>query len=208
MPRTSDKKIIRSDDKEAVMRSRASKPSEPASDSTRPRAANFSSDEKGNMQCSSVDVLMKSFATNEPNLAAVLLSQVSDALPLGKEDQNLEKSLNFASQAMHSLEPRNGLDALLCSQLICTHSLGMEFLRRAAAPNQSSDGVDLNVNRATRLLRVFASLSETLRAYRTGGEQKVFVEHVHVHQGGQAIVGAVNHSNGREGGGDGGNYDQ
>jgi len=29
------------------------------------------------------------------------------------------------------------------------------------------------------------------KRYRTGGEQKVTVEHVHVHEGGQAIVGSV-----------------
>ncbi len=33
---------------------------------------------------------------------------------------------------------------------------------------------------------------EALKRYRTGGEQRMTVEHVHVHQGGQAIVGTVN----------------
>ena len=32
--------------------------------------------------------------------------------------------------------------------------------------------------------------------------QKVAVEHVHIHRGGQAIVGAVNNTNARGGGGD------
>jgi hypothetical protein len=34
---------------------------------------------------------------------------------------------------------------------------------------------------------------EALKRHRTGGEQKVTVEHVHVHGGGQAIVGHVEH---------------
>jgi hypothetical protein len=32
---------------------------------------------------------------------------------------------------------------------------------------------------------------ETLKRYRTGGEQKVTVQHVTVNDGGQAIVGTV-----------------
>jgi hypothetical protein len=34
---------------------------------------------------------------------------------------------------------------------------------------------------------------EALRKHRNGGNQKVVVEHVHVHNGGQAIVGNVSH---------------
>ncbi len=37
---------------------------------------------------------------------------------------------------------------------------------------------------------------ETLKTYRSKGEQKVEVKHVHVNRGGQAIVGAVNHTTG------------
>jgi hypothetical protein len=32
---------------------------------------------------------------------------------------------------------------------------------------------------------------EALKRYRTGGQQKVTVEHVHIHAGGQAIVGSI-----------------
>jgi len=40
-------------------------------------------------------------------------------------------------------------------------------------PEQTNDGVDSNVNRATRLLRTFAILTESLRAHRDGGKQTV-----------------------------------
>ncbi len=61
-------------------------------------------------------------------------------------------------------------------------------------------GEDAGVNRATKMLRTFTMQMEALKRYRTGGEQKVIVEHVHVNQGGQAIVGAV--STGGKGHGD------
>jgi hypothetical protein len=39
-------------------------------------------------------------------------------------------------------------------------------------------------------------LLEALNRHRGKGQQKVIVEHVHMHQGGQAIVGSVNVSGG------------
>jgi hypothetical protein len=39
--------------------------------------------------------------------------------------------------------------------------------------------------------RAYTTLLEALNRYRGKGQQKVTVEHVHVHEGGQAIVGNV-----------------
>jgi hypothetical protein len=138
--------------------------------------------------------LAKSFATANRDLGVVLLQQVSGALPFGS-DATDPKRWNFALELMGVLEPRDGLEALLCSQCVGLHSLGMECLRRAAA-DQTSEGVDQNVNRATRLLRTFATVAETLRTHRGGGQQKMIVEHVTVNAGGQAVVGNVNSTGG------------
>ena len=51
-------------------------------------------------------------------------------------------------------------------------------------------------NVASKLLRTYTAQVEALAKLRRKGEQKVRVEHVHVHPGGQAIVGAVNHTPG------------
>jgi hypothetical protein len=58
-------------------------------------------------------------------------------------------------------------------------------------PEQDSNG-----NLAVKLLRTFAAQTEALQRYRGKGQQKVTVEHVHVHTGGQAIVGSVSQSGG------------
>jgi hypothetical protein len=42
-----------------------------------------------------------------------------------------------------------------------------------------------------KLARTFAAQVEALKRYRTGGGQTVRVEHVTIHEGGQAIVGNV-----------------
>ena len=44
---------------------------------------------------------------------------------------------------------------------------------------------------ANKLSRTYAALLEALNRHRGKGQQKVTVEHVHVHAGGQAVVGMV-----------------
>jgi hypothetical protein len=52
---------------------------------------------------------------------------------------------------------------------------------------------------ATKMMRTYTTQVEALAKLRRGGNQTVRVEHVHVHAGGQAIVGAVTHP--QQGGG-------
>ena len=56
---------------------------------------------------------------------------------------------------------------------------------------QTFEGRRENLNQANKLSRTYATLLEALNRHRGKGQQKVTVEHVHVHSGGQAVVGMV-----------------
>jgi hypothetical protein len=81
---------------------------------------------------------------------------------------------------------------MLAAQMAAVHNATMTFARRLNhvdnIPQQDSA-----VCAFTKLARTFATQVEALKRYRTGGEQKVTVEHVTVNAGGQAIVGSVTH---------------
>ena len=49
----------------------------------------------------------------------------------------------------------------------------------------------MKASAAARLMRAYATQVETLRRLRNGGSQVVRVEHVHVNEGGQALIGNV-----------------
>ena len=57
--------------------------------------------------------------------------------------------------------------------------------------NQTFEGRRENLNQANKLCRSYAALTEALDRHRGKGQQRIVVEHVNVHAGGQAIVGAV-----------------
>ena len=63
---------------------------------------------------------------------------------------------------------------------------------------QTFEGHRENLTQANKLSRTYAVLLDTLNRHRGKGQQKVTVEHVHVHAGGLAVVGLV----GGPGGGD------
>ena len=80
---------------------------------------------------------------------------------------------------------------MIAAQLLATHNAAMECYRRAMIPEQTLDGRRENLNQANKLARTYATLIEALNRHRGKGQQKVTVEHVHVHAGGQAVVGMV-----------------
>jgi hypothetical protein len=90
------------------------------------------------------------------------------------------------------IAPRDELEGMLAAQLIAAHAAAMETYRRAMHAEASFEMWKENLTQANKLSRSFATLLEALNRHRgRGSEQKVTVEHVHVHAGGQAIVGAV-----------------
>ena len=94
--------------------------------------------------------------------------------------------------ALEGIAPRNELEAMAAAQMIAAHNAAMECHRRAMLDNQTFEGRRENLNQANKLSRTYATLWQALNKARGKGKQKVTVKHVHVHAGGQAVVGVVN----------------
>jgi hypothetical protein len=89
------------------------------------------------------------------------------------------------------IKPQDEIEGMIAAQLVACHNASMECYRRAMLPDISFETRHGNLNSANKLSRTFSTLVETLNRHRGKGQQKVTVEHVHVHEGGQAIVGNV-----------------
>ena len=103
-----------------------------------------------------------------------------------------ESQLSATLAGLVGIRPRDELEGMLAAQLLAAHNAGMECYRRAMLPDQTFQGRQEALNQASKLSRTFSALLEALNRHRGKGQQKVTVEHVHVHSGGQAIVGNVN----------------
>jgi len=94
---------------------------------------------------------------------------------------------------MDSIDPMNAIEAMMATQMIGLHNMAMECSRRAMIQGQSIEARDMNLRHAAKLMNAFTSAVSALDKHKGKGKQKITVEHVHVHEGGQAIVGVVHH---------------
>ncbi len=133
-----------------------------------------------------------------------LVNQAVHALWLNNSDaETRDKQLSATIAALVGIRPNNELEGMMAAQLIAAHNAAMECYRRAMIGEQTFEGRKENLNQANKLSRTWTTLLEALTRHRGKGQQRVTVEHVHVHSGGQAVVGNVEApGNGRPGGGD------
>ncbi len=123
---------------------------------------------------------------------SVLASQTMQALWLKHSDpETRDNKLSAAVAALIGIGPKDELEGMMAAQLIAAHSAAMECYRRAMHSEQTFEGRRENLAQANKLSRTYATLLEALNRHRGRGQQKVTVEHVHVHSGGQAVVGVV-----------------
>ena len=84
--------------------------------------------------------------------------------------------------------PGDPLEAMLYSQLFSLHSHAMALMADA----QKSLVIDMrekHLSMANRLLKTFNATLETLGKHLRKGQQVIKVNHVHVNDGGQAVLG-------------------
>jgi hypothetical protein len=133
-------------------------------------------------------LLAGSFGVEDRTLASALMVQ------LVRGSQDLRKGgvemANGAIAAIGEMRPQGAVEALLAVQMAALHNQCMQMMveaTRASSPEKK--GAYLNL--ALKLSRAYANSMDSLRKYQQKGQQKMTVEHVHVHNGGQAIVGSV-----------------
>jgi hypothetical protein len=121
----------------------------------------------------------------------ILGNQTVQALWLYSNPEERDRQYRATIAALVGIGPKDELEGMMAAQLIAAHSAAMECYRRAMIGDQTFEGRRENLAQANKLSRTYATLLETLNRHRGKGQQKVTVEHVHVHPGGQAVVGVV-----------------
>lgn len=121
--------------------------------------------------------LRTAFGTIEGAFASRLLTQVLNLSPAPQQGD--AEVLNGMLAALSGIAPRDEAEGMLAAQMVATHWVAMDMLRQAAhtshAPHFQNTG-----NLAVKLLRTYAAQLETLKRYRSKGEQRVVVQHQHV----------------------------
>jgi hypothetical protein len=120
--------------------------------------------------------------------ASLLELQTAAQLPFGGVS---EVAMNAALALIDGVAPRNEIEGAIAVQMACTHTAALSVLARFRGGGGTEHRVAALASAAARLLKAYSVQVETLRRLRHGGDQHVRVEHVHVNEGGRAVIGNV-----------------
>ncbi len=133
-------------------------------------------------------LLTEALGTSDLDFYSGLIRQLANVISAnGRLD---ERNLNFMLAVIKDVKPKDQVEAMLAAQMAATHIAILNFAQRLGQL-ESIPQVDCITRAFNQLERTFTAQMEALKRYRTGGEQKVTVQHVSVSEGGQAIVGNV-----------------
>jgi len=102
-----------------------------------------------------------------------------------------DMAINGAIAMIAAFVPKNEVEGALALQAACTHMVAMAVMSRIGGAGGGPQRLPGLASATAKLVRAYCTQVETYRRLRSGGEQNIRVEHVHVHEGGQAIVGAI-----------------
>lgn len=137
--------------------------------------------------------LADAMGTTSPEFVDEMLSLLAGCFGPSNDRRNT-REINAALAVLDGMKAENEVEAMLLTQMVATNNAAMQCL---ASINQPF-GVDTFGNLGVKLLRTFTAQADALAKLRRKGEQVVRV--VHVHPGGQAVVGDVhNHRTGGRG---------
>lgn len=123
-----------------------------------------------------------------------------DLLKVAKERGASEVTGEQASAAlafMAAIQPQNEVEGALGVQMYAAHRLAIEMASRCRHTTDRKATMEYG-NLATKMMRTVTAQVDALGKMRRGGEQ--VVRHVHVYEGGQAIVAdQFNHYGGENG---------
>jgi hypothetical protein len=120
--------------------------------------------------------------------ASLLQPQSAARSPFGTIS---ELAINAALALIEAAGPRDELEGALAVQMACCHMAAMSVLARMDGGFGTERRIAALGSTAARLMKTYAMQMEVLRRLRTGVQQFVRVEHVHVNDGGQAVIGNI-----------------
>jgi hypothetical protein len=112
--------------------------------------------------------------------------------PADQSEEGRSNQMFAAVTGLRAFKPADEIEGMLAAQAMAAHHASIECSRRAMLPDQPFEAAQALRKAAANASRTFIELLSALDRKRgKGGQQVVRVEHVHVHPGGQAIVGNV-----------------
>lgn len=138
----------------------------------------------GNAVLNSVRVFHAS-GSGSSQFVGDLMLRIGEVLTLTEDHDRNENKVGAAFAMIAAVGPTDELEATMALQMVAANESALTFFRRAAR-SEYIEHTSAYSNMANKAMRSFALHAEALAKLRRGGEQ--VVKHVHVNEGGQAVI--------------------
>jgi hypothetical protein len=114
--------------------------------------------------------MRKNTGAQSDEVAGMLLLQ---AHSLPTNGSRTSETAGLSLSMLGEMAPRNATEGMLAVQMMGVHCAGVEFLKRSQLPGQTVEGVDSNVARACRLMRLFTEQLDAMAKLKgTAGNRR------------------------------------
>src|SRR5262249_41257819 len=107
------------------------------------------------------------------------------------KEESRDRQYSATVAALIGIGPRDEIEGMIAAQLIAAHNAAMECYRRAMIGEQTFEGRREKPRPSQQALPHLRGAARRAQPAPRQRPQKVGVEHVHVHAGGQAVVGTI-----------------
>lgn len=133
----------------------------------------------------------KLFSTNNYPLINDLIRKLVPVATTNPEQDDYDLTAIQVKNKLSAVTTGDGLEAMISAQMVALHDLQLHAAGVAKQYAHHEKVMSSYVNMTTKLSNAFLQQAQLLSKLQGKGQQKVTVEHVNVHSGGQAIVGHI-----------------
>lgn len=138
---------------------------------------------ENNKEQKAIAAILSSYATQQVDLSKLSANDKK------KKEHDLEHVVKILAD---SLGAQGLLQNMLVTQLLGVYEIQQRLLPYAERSMHYPEHGQYYINSITKLSNVFIQQASLLHKLQGNSQQKVVVEHLHINEGGQAIVGQVN----------------
>lgn len=123
-----------------------------------------------------------------------MLHRLAEVVKLSGNAERDSVKLTAAMALVASVDPQNEMEATMALQMVAANEAALLCFNRSRSAEFMEHAAPYS-NMANKAMRSFALHAEVLAKLRRGGEQ--VVKHIHVNQGGQAVIAGTVNTGGR-----------
>lgn len=136
---------------------------------------------------------MDSLGSNDLKYFESKILEISKHFQVGcKDPDEIERKINSCLEILNQQNPKNCLEGITLIHIVLLSDLIQKYSITAISESGILMGNPSATKQLVQLIRAYNDSLDSLGKYQRGGKQKVTVQHIHVSDNSNAVIGDIN----------------